>query len=160
MYQLRAAADPAFLAELLVAAVGWDAAAPPPSAETVLADTRNSRYVDGWGRPGDTALCALDVHDRPVGAAWYRRFPAAAPGYGFVAADVPELAIAVCAPHRGQQVGSLLLGGLVARAGRDGERALSLSVERANPARRLYERHGFEVVGGDAGADVMALRLR
>ena len=38
-----------------------------------------SRYVDGWGRAGDTALIAMDG-GHPVGAAWFRLFPAACPG--------------------------------------------------------------------------------
>ena len=42
-----------------------------------------SRYVRGWGRPGDTALIALE-NGFPVGAAWYRVFGEDEPGYGFV----------------------------------------------------------------------------
>jgi ribosomal protein S18 acetylase RimI-like enzyme len=147
--RLSARADPAFLAEMLYEAVNWydDGAEERPPLESVLQDPRNARYVGGWGRPGDVALSALDRRDEPVGAAWYRRFTAAEPGYGYVADDVPELAIAVYPEFRGQQVGSLLLGALLARARRDGERAVSLSVNANNPARRLYARHGFEVVG-------------
>ena len=59
---------------------------------------------------------------------------------------MPELSIAVYPECRGQHVGSLLLGTLVSRARADGYRAISLSVAAANPARRLYVRHGFEVV--------------
>ncbi len=147
MIRLSARADPAFLAEMLYEAVNWfdDGAEERPPMEAVLADPRNGRYVADWGRPGDVALCALDRRDEPVGAAWYRRFSAVEPGYGFVAEDVPEVAIAVYPEFRRQQVGSLLLGALVARAQRDGERALSLSVHRDNPAKRLYVRYGFEV---------------
>ena len=35
---------------------------------------------------------------------------------------------------------------------------LSLSVEDGNPARRLYERFGFEVVGRTGGSDTMLRR--
>jgi len=104
-------------------------------------------------------LCALDRRDEPVGAAWYRRFPATAPGYGFVADDIPELAIAVYPEFRGQHVGSLLLGALTARAARDGERGLSLSVHRSNPARALYARIGFEVVAEPGDTLTMLLDL-
>ena len=60
---------------------------------------------------------------------------------------------------RRQRVGSLLLGTLVNRARSDGHRAISLSVAAANPARRLYERHGFVVAptpNGQAPADADA----
>ena len=50
-----------------------------------------------------------------------RCFAAAAPGYGYVADDVPELAIGVYPEFRGQRVGSLLLGALIARASAEGE---------------------------------------
>jgi ribosomal protein S18 acetylase RimI-like enzyme len=120
--------------------------------DAVLAVPENARYVEGWGRPADVALYALDLRDEPVGAAWYRTYTADAPGYGYIADDVPEVAVGVYSEFRGRHVGTLLLGALIARAERDGVRALSLSVNRENPAKRLYARLGFEVVGehGDA----------
>ena len=75
--------------------------------------------------------------------AWYRLFSAEEPGFGFVAADVPELAIGVALEARGQGVGSALLDALLALAREQGFRALSLAVDRQNPAHRLYERKGF-----------------
>ena len=69
------------------------------------------------------------------------------------------MAIGVYPEFRGQRVGSLLLGALIARARRDGERALSLSVNRENPAKRLYARYGFEVVGEPGDTLTMLLDL-
>jgi ribosomal protein S18 acetylase RimI-like enzyme len=161
VFRLSARADPAFLAEMLYEAVNWydDGAEERPSMDAVLGDPRNARYVEGWGRDGDVAVCALDRRDEPVGAAWYRRFSATEPGYGFVADDVPELAIGVYPEFRGQRVGSLVLGALIARARCDGERALCLSVNPENRAKRLYARHGFEVVADDGDALTMVLTL-
>jgi ribosomal protein S18 acetylase RimI-like enzyme len=161
MFRLSARADPTFLAEMLYEAVYWrdDGAEERPPLEGLLANDETARYVNGWGRPGDVALCALDRRDEPVGAAWYRRFPASAPGYGFVAADIPELSIAVYPEFRGQRVGSLLLGALTARAARDGERGISLSVNRDNRAKALYARLGFEVVAQLGEALTMLLDL-
>ena len=147
MFRLSARADPAFLAEMLYEAVHWrdDGAEERPPFDELLAKPETSRYVVDWGRPGDSAVFALDRRDEPVGAAWYRRFTSAAPGYGYLADDIPELAIGVFSEFRGQRVGSLLMGSLIARAESGGEHALSLSVHRENPARRLYARLGFEV---------------
>jgi hypothetical protein len=47
-----------------------------------------ARYVKGWGRPGDTALIAVEGAF-PVGAGWYRRFRRDQPGYGFVDEETP-----------------------------------------------------------------------
>jgi len=97
--------------------------------------------------------------DRPAGAAWHRVLPGSDPGYGFVAADIPELTIAVDAASRGRGVGTQLLEALVAHAGDAGYRALSLSVHPHNPARRLYERLGFVQVDVRDGACVLVRPL-
>ncbi len=107
------------------------------------------RYVIGWGRMGDNGLIALD-EGFPAGAAWYRLFTEDETGYGFVDEATPELAIAVVPSRRGRGIGELLLTSLLERARGEGVRQLSLSVERENPALRLYEKHGFRVVR-DAG---------
>jgi ribosomal protein S18 acetylase RimI-like enzyme len=161
VFRLSAHADAAFLAEMLYEAVNWldDGAEERPSMEAMLAVPQNARYVDSWGRPGDVARYALDPRDEPVGAAWYRTFSAAAPGYGYVGDDVPELAVAVYPEFRGRHVGTLLLGALIARAERDGVRALSLSVNRGNRAKRLYARLGFEVVAEHGDTLTMLLDL-
>ena len=161
MFRLSAHADPAFLAEMLYEAVNWhdDGAEERPSLETILGAPANARYITDWGRPGDVALYALDRRDEPVGAAWLRLFTADIPGYGYVADDIPELSIAVYPEFRGQKVGTLLLGSVIARAERDRTRAISLSVNRENPAKRLYARYGFEVVAEPGDALTMLLEL-
>jgi ribosomal protein S18 acetylase RimI-like enzyme len=95
-----------------------------------------------------------------VGAAWYRRFSAGEPGYGFIDGETPELSIAVDFGHRGRGVGAALLRALCERAARDGIEALSLSVERDNlPALRIYERQGFTEVEGTSDACTMRTDL-
>jgi GNAT superfamily N-acetyltransferase len=152
-------AEPTFLVEMLYEAVYWhdDGREERPPLDAMLAEPRNARYVEQWGRAGDLAVVALDRQDEAVGAAWCRCFPADAPGYGFVAADVPELAIAVFPEFRRSGVGSLLLGSLIARSRAAGVRGMSLSVARANPARALYERNAFVVVREEGTSDTMVL---
>ena len=82
----------------------------------------------GWGRPGDTAVIALDG-GFPVGAAWYRLFSAEEPGYGFVDEQTPELAIAVVPRKRGKGVGEKLLPALI-------DRAREAGYDLAQPQRR------------------------
>jgi ribosomal protein S18 acetylase RimI-like enzyme len=103
-----------------------------------------AHYVEGWGRPGDDGVVALDATGALVGAAWLRLLTGEHRlGPAFVADDVPELAIAVEEGHEGQGVGSSLLEGLLARSG---DRTIVLTARATNPAVRLYERFGFEVV--------------
>lgn len=139
--------DLPFLREMLyeAAAVAPSVREMAPDAALALSELR--KYAEGWGRSGDAAVVAADPSGRRLGAAWYRLFPVDAPGYGFVSADVPELSIAVAPEARGRGVGGALLAALMDAARAQGCRALSLSVDRGNPARRLYERHGFRDAG-------------
>lgn len=117
-----------------------------------------SRYVRGWGRPGDVAVIAVEGR-APVGAAWFRLFGRDEPGYGFVDERTPELAIAVVPSKRGHGIGDELLQALLGKARAAGYERLSLSVEPGNPARKLYERHGFEVVDEGDEAWTMVAEL-
>lgn len=83
-------ADEPFLSDM-----AWETMGPSMRAlgqEAALAHPLVRRYLDGWGRPGDAGFVAAD--GRRLGVACYRRFPAEAPGWGFVAADIPEMSIA------------------------------------------------------------------
>jgi ribosomal protein S18 acetylase RimI-like enzyme len=141
--RLRAAAaeDFRFLAVMLGEAAVWRPEKQTPTADEVLADPRYAMYLAGWPRQGDDGVIAEE--DGPVGAAWYRTFTAADHGHGFVAEDVPELAIAVIASRRRQGIGRRLLASLIETSVARGYRAISLSVAEENPARRLYESSGF-----------------
>ena len=123
-----------------------------------LEDLPVGRYVDRWGRPGDTALVVIERF-HPVGAAWYRLFPASAPGYGFVDEQTPELTIAVVPSCRGKGYGAELLAALLDRARADGYEQISLSVEADSPAVKLYGRSGFETVARRGEACVMVAEL-
>ena len=137
--------DTAFLRDMLRHAYYWR------WEEPELRDLPVSRYVEGWGRPGDRALILIEGF-QPVAAAWYRLFTETHPGYGFVDEQTPELTIAVVPSRRGRGYGAELLTSLLAQAAEDGFSAISLSVEPDNPALALYERHGFEKVGERGGA--------
>ena len=52
-------------------------------------DVPSARYVEAWGRPGDTVVVALRGGHR-VGAGWFRTFRESAPGHGFVDCQTPR----------------------------------------------------------------------
>ena len=147
------AQDVRFLRDMLHHAYYWKERAPDAGPGPV------ALYVKAWGRPGDTAVIAID-EGFPVGAAWYRLFGSDKPGYGFVDERTPELAVAVVPSARGKGVGSALLGALLDRARAAGYGSISLSVDRNNAgAIELYERHGFSQVGEDADSLTMLAPL-
>lgn len=150
--------DLGFLATMLGEAAVWRPDKPTPTADEVLADPRYAMYLAGWPRPGDCGLVAED--DELVGAAWYRTYTEASHGYGFVAEHVPEVSIAVVASRRQEGIGRRLLVGLIDASIAQGYEALSLSVNRANPARLLYASVGFQTVDQGETSLTMVRRAR
>ncbi|HEX6763711.1 MAG TPA: GNAT family N-acetyltransferase [Gaiellaceae bacterium] len=144
-------ADLVFLRSMLAHAYHWRVAG-------FEDDIPLSRYTESWGRPGDLALIAMEG-GHPIGAAWLRRFTAAAPGYGFVDGETPELTIAVVPSRRRHGVGQELLDALLAQAQAAGYTAVALSVEQNSPAVAFYERNGFAQAGGDDLAFTMVKRF-
>jgi GNAT superfamily N-acetyltransferase len=124
--------DMRFLRDLLRHAYHWRMAQDP--------DLPVFRYVQNWGRAGDAGVVAFDGPNA-YGAAWYRLFPASAPGFGFVDEETPELTIAVVPSHRGRGTGGELLEALLTQARADGFTRVSLSAEPGQTG--FYEQHGF-----------------
>jgi len=151
-------ADEPFLWRILSLTADLPPAEPPP-VDAVRRDPGLSPYLVGWGRAGDAGVIA-EVAGEPVGAAWHRHFPAAQPGYGFVAERIPEVSLGVEATWRGRGIGRALLTALAERARAAGIEALSLSVDANNgPALTLYQSMGFRTAGGTPGNPTMLLRL-
>lgn len=138
--------DAEFLRQMLDEAINWDPGRPRVTPEEAAAEWHEiPHYVEDWGRPGDTGLIA-EEGGRHVGAAWYRTYTAERPGFGFMGEEIPELSIALVPEARGRGIGSALLTALLDLARAEGHERISLNAELTNPARRLYERLGFEEV--------------
>ncbi|MCU1455194.1 MAG: putative acetyltransferase [Acidimicrobiales bacterium] len=148
--------DFTFLATMLGEAAIWRPDKPKPTADQVLADPRYALYLAGWPKQGDHGLVA--EQDGPVGAAWFRTFTESRHGHGFVAEDVPELAIAVITSRRHEGIGRRLLLDLIEASEAQGYAALSLSVNDGNPARGLYESVGFQLVEKPHGSSLTMIR--
>jgi len=145
--------DVRFLRDMLHHAYYWKERAPGEGPGPV------ALYSKAFGRPGDNAVVAV-LDGFPVGAAWYRLFRAATPGYGFVDELTPELAIGIVPNARGMGVGRALLDALVERARGEQRPGLSLAVDRANArAIALYERRGFSRARENEQTLVMILPL-
>ena len=99
-------------------------------------------YITDFGKQeGDTAV-VFEQGDQIIGCAWARIMN----DYGHLEEGMPSIAISVLPSYRNQGVGTALLTGLFERLRKQGYPAVSLSVQKANPAMRLYERLGFKTV--------------
>ena len=145
-YELRAAVadDHPFLWQMLYYAAHMDESGEPP--ESARANPNLLPYVEGFGRPGDLGVIAIDPATRTdAGAVWIRTMPAAWPLYRFVDASTPELAIAAAPAHIGRGAGSQMIAHLLASAAATYP-VVALSVRANNPAKALYQRMGFAIV--------------
>ena len=118
--------DTRFLRDMLRHAYHWRTRTIPTCRSTATSRT-------GAGR-GDAGVIASDGPNA-YGAAWYRLFPALAPGFGFVDEETPELTIAVVPSQRGHGTGAELLEALLAQA--QGGRLLADQPQRRAGADRL-----------------------
>jgi ribosomal protein S18 acetylase RimI-like enzyme len=111
-----------------------------PPARDIVDSPELTKYIVGFGKTGDMGYAAF-VEEKVVGAAWLRQLR----GYGYVDDETPELTVAVIPECRGSGLGTVLLEHLFESA-KAKYQHVSLSVWRINPAFRLYQRFGFEVV--------------
>ena len=113
---------------------------PPP--RSVIDLPQLQVYFAGFGaQPGDYCLVA-ETDGQVVGAAWSRIME----DYGHIREDTPSLAISLLPRYRGLGIGTKLLDGLLALLVENGFASASLSVQKENPALRLYQRAGFRIV--------------
>ena len=125
---------------------------PPP--RSIVRDPSLSCYIDAFGSGVcDHALVAVLSDGTVAGVVWTRLLADQAP----FASNVPTLAIAVLPAHRGQGIGSALLHAMLRTLARHGWQRVALSVQKANPALRLYQRAGF-TIAQDNGEELVMVR--
>ena len=127
-----------------------DGVEPPPWSVVDLPELQV--YVTDFGtRPGDHCMVA-EVEKKVVGAAWSRIME----DYGHIDNDTPSLAISLLPEYRGLGIGTRLLNALLLLLRENGYRQASLSVQKENPALRLYERAGFRILA-EKGTEYLML---
>ncbi len=119
-----------------------------------------ARYVRDWGQADDRGFIAMDAEGKEaIGAAWLRLLRGDNKGFGYVGETTPELSVAVLPEYRGRGIGASLLTQLL-QAASNHHAAVSLSVAAENPALRLYQRLGFDVVATSGTSLTMKKTLR
>ncbi len=103
-------------------------------------------YIGFGTRPDDRAVVAT-ANGEVVGACWVRTTDE----YGHIDDQTPSFSISLYKPYRGLGLGTAMLDALLEELRDVGYGRVSLSVQKENPALRLYERMGFRIVG--EGAD-------
>ena len=113
--------------------------APPKS---IIENEALQVYVRDFGKKADDRCLVAEVGGRIVGAVWTRVMN----DYGHIADGIPSLAISLYKDYRHQGIGTALLRKMLRLLQHDGYRQVSLSVQKANYAFRMYQKAGFEVL--------------
>lgn len=129
------------LREFLYQAIFLPESAVPPSRSVIDLPELQIYIADFGTQFGDHCLAA-EVNGNIVGTVWSRIMA----DYGHIDKDTPSLAISLLPEYRGQGIGTKLLNDLLSLLCEKGFRQVSLSVQKKNPAVRLYKRAGFQIL--------------
>ena len=113
----------------------------PPPFEIVDQPELRLYYEDFGTGSADHCLVA-DVDGSVVGAVWVRIMN----DYGHIDNQTPSLAIALYPQYRKQGIGTRLMQQMLQLLKDEGYTQVSLSVQKANYAYRMYKKLGFEVI--------------
>ncbi|WP_455717411.1 GNAT family N-acetyltransferase [Anaerosporobacter sp.] len=100
-------------------------------------------YIENFGNRKDDYGLVVTINQEVVGALWARIMN----DYGHIDDKTPSLALAIQEPYRGKGIGTALLKEMIKNLQEKGYSSVSLSVQKSNPAFRLYNRIGFETIG-------------
>ena len=112
-------------------------------------------YVRDFGKKADDRCLVAEVEGKVIGAIWARIMN----DYGHIADGIPSLAISLYKDYRHKGIGTDLLRKMLQLLKRDGYPQVSLSVQKANYAFRMYLKAGFEVLKETEEEYLMVCRL-
>lgn len=126
---------------------------PPPKEIVELPELRV--YIENFGSRKED-ICLVDVQEgKVIGAVWTRIMK----DYGHVDDQTPSLAISLNKDYRHKGIGTALMKEMLATLKRNGFACVSLSVQKANYAVRMYMKLGFKVVRENEEEYVMVCNL-
>lgn len=114
----------------------------PPPPRSVIQLPELQVYIRDFGTQPDDHCLVAEASGKVVGAVWVRQMN----DYGHVDGHTPSLAISLYKDFRGHGIGTRLMKGMLDLLHGKSYRQVSLSVQKANPAVRLYTKLGFEAV--------------
>lgn len=113
---------------------------PPP--KTIIASPELQVYVEHFGEIKDDLGLVAEVDGKIVGAVWVRIMN----DYGHIDDETPSLAISLYKEYRGFGIGTAMMKEILALLKSHGYSQVSLSVQKANYAAKMYLKIGFEIV--------------
>ena len=113
-----------------------------PLPKTIIASPELQVYVERFGELKDDMGLVAEVDGKIVGAVWVRIMN----DYGHIDNETPSLAISLYKEYRNLGIGTAMMKEILALLKAHGYKQVSLSVQKANYAVKLYLKVGFEIV--------------
>ncbi len=113
---------------------------PPP--KTIIASPELQVYVERFGESKDDWGLVAEVDGKIVGAVWVRIMN----DYGHIDDETPSLAISLYKEYWGFGIGTAMMKEILPLLKSHGYSRVSLSVQKANYAAKMYQKVGFEIV--------------
>lgn len=113
---------------------------PPP--KTIITSPELQVYVEHFGESKDDWGLMAEVDGKVAGAVWVRIMN----DYGHIDNETPSLAISLYKEYRGLGIGTAMMKEMLNLLKSHGYSQVSLSVQKANYAIKMYQTVGFEIV--------------
>lgn len=126
---------------------------PPP--KTIITSPELQVYVARFGEAKDDHGLVAEVEGKIVGAVWVRIMN----DYGHIDDKTPSLAISLDKEYRGLGIGTAMMKEILVLLKTHGYRQVSLSVQKANYAAKMYQKVGFEILRENEEEYIMVCRL-
>ena len=113
---------------------------PPP--KTIITYPELQVYVEHFGESKDDKGLVAEVDGKIIGAVWVRIMN----DYGHIDDETPSLAISLYKEYRGFGIGTAMMKEILTLLKSHRYSRVSLSVQKANYAAKMYLKVGFEIV--------------
>lgn len=112
-----------------------------PPSRSIIQDPNLLIYIEDFGKRKDYYGLVAIKEDKVIGAVWTRIIE----DYGHIDKSTPSLSISVLKEYRGLKVGTKLMKKMLIELKKRGYFKVSLSVQKANYATKMYKSLGFQV---------------
>lgn len=125
----------------------------PPRSVISLPELQT--YIKDFGLLKDDFALVAEIEKQIVGAVWVRIIN----DYGHIDSSTPSLAISLYKDYRKHGIGIAMMKEMLNLLRNHGYKSISLSVQKANYAAKMYQKLGFKIVNENKDEWIMICHL-
>ena len=125
----------------------------PPRSVISLPELQT--YIKDFGLLKDDFALVAEIEKQIVGAVWVRIIN----DYGHIDSSTPSLAISLYKDYRKHGIGIAMMEEMLNLLRNHGYKSVSLSVQKANYAAKMYQKLGFKIVNENKDEWIMICHL-